>query len=130
MVLREGANSLEIAVLDRVPSHLPSAGDTEFFLTIEAEGFCGRGSVWVGAESLKVFVEELRNLEAERRGAAELVGLSPDTFQLRVRITDSVGHALVEGRLAKLHQSLEFRFAFDPDQLPALLAEFAIFATP
>lgn len=130
MVLHEGANRLEIVAIDRVPEHLPTPGDTEFTVTVEAEGFYGSGSAWVEAERLNIFVEELQKLEANRSGVAELVSMSPDRFRLRVQVIGSAGHTLAEGRIANRQQTLEFRFAFDPDQLPALLAEFAAFATP
>jgi hypothetical protein len=130
LFLREGANWLEVSAIDRVPAHLPTPGDMKFVVTVEAEGFRGRGSTWVVAECLTTFVQQLRKLEQVRRGEAELVSMSPDEFRLRVCFYDGAGHTMVEGRIGSLRQALEFRFSFCPSQLSAMVSEFAALTSP
>jgi hypothetical protein len=124
VVLIDGTNRLEITVLDRGLAHLPSAGDVRFSVEVDASGFVGRGTAWVEAEQLRTLVVALRELEATRRGSAEVESMSPGEFQLRVFATDGWGHMALDGRVSASGQSLEFRFAFCPSLLPGLVEEF------
>jgi hypothetical protein len=124
MVIREGGDWLEVVATDRVPDHLPTPGDTRLSVAIESQGFAGRGSTWVEASRLAAFVAELRELEASRRGAAEVESISPGEFRLRVWATDRAGHVALAGRLSHGGQALEFGFAFCPSELPGLVAGF------
>jgi hypothetical protein len=133
MQIREGSNSIEIVAVRRVPQHLPSAGDTELSVLVSANGFGGRGTVWVGAPRLAAFAVQLQELEDQRQGTATLEGIAREEFQLRIRSIDRQGHFAVSGKLAcqvyadqrgpYLH-AVEFGFEFDPTQLPQVLSGF------
>jgi hypothetical protein len=128
VVIREGGDSIEVIATDRVPVHLPSAGDTRLAVTVQSRGFTGAVAAWVEAPVLRAFVRQLRELEARRQGSAELASMSPGEFLLRVFACDRVGHMAVTGRLARAGQALEFEFAFCPSLLPGVVAEFAAIA--
>jgi len=111
VVIREGGDSLELVGTDRVPAHLPGAGDTRLAIRVQSRGFVGQGSAWVEAPVLRAFVGQLRQLDARRQGRAELVSMSPGEFGLRVYATDRAGHLAVAGRLTGAGQALEFEFS-------------------
>jgi hypothetical protein len=79
VLIREGPNSLEIAAVDHIPPHLPSAGDVKLSIAVSSSGFTGRAFAWVAADHLAVFLTQLRDLKEHRSGSAELVGLSLNT---------------------------------------------------
>ncbi len=128
MVIREGSDTIEIVATERVPEHLPSAGDTRLAITVQSRGFAGEGWAWVAAPVLLAFVDQLRQVEAHRQGGAEVVSISPGEFALRVVATDRAGHMAVAGRLARAGQALEFEFPFCPSLLPGVVAGFAAMA--
>ncbi len=128
MLIREGSDNLEIVATERVPEHLPSAGDTRLAITVTSRGFTGAGAAWVEAPVLRAFVGQLREVEACRQGGAEVASISPGEFALRVFATDRAGHMAVAGRLARAGQALEFEFPFCPSLLPGVVAGFAAMA--
>ncbi len=128
MVIRDGGDSLEVVATDQVPAHLPGAGDTQLAVTVQSRGFGGKGSAWVEAPVLLAFVDQLRQLDADRQGRAELASMSPGEFMLRVFTTDRAGHLAVAGRLTGAGQALEFEFLFCPSRLPGMVAGFAALA--
>lgn len=115
---------------ERVPVHLPTSGDTRFDIKVQSFGFAGQGWMWVELQSLKRFVEQLRDLESQRQGQVELSSMSPDQFWLRIFSTDSLGHMALVGRLSRWEHTLnwqhllEFGFAFDPSTLPSIVKSF------
>jgi hypothetical protein len=125
VVIREGDDRLEIRLTDRVPGHLPGAGDVRLAVAVESRGFTGAGVAWADAPQLRAFVGQLRELEVRRRGAAELGSMPPGEFALRVFTTDSSGHVAVAGRLARSGQAIEFEFPFCPSLLPGIVSDFA-----
>ncbi len=127
-IIREGGDSIEVVAIDRVPDHLPRAGDTRLAVTVQSRGFAGEGSAWVDASVLLAFVGQLRQVEARRQGRAELASLSRGEFALRVFATDRAGHMAVAGRLTRAGQALEFEFPFCPSRLPGVVAGFAAMA--
>jgi hypothetical protein len=127
MVIREGTDRIEIVATDRVPAHLPTPGDARLQVKVESRGFTGHGTSWVEADRLAIFARQLRALESTRRGEAELEGMSPGEFRLRVYSVDQAGHMAIEGRVSDMGQSLEFGFPFCPSLLRELVAEFESF---
>src|SRR5437867_13186394 len=87
--------------------------------------------IWIDANDQHRFVTELQDLERDRRGEARVAAMSPEEFELGVRVVDSAGHVVVEGLIGKLqyfgqrHARLLFRFAFvlDPTRLPSLVRD-------
>lgn len=128
MEIREGSDRIEISVAERVPGHLPGAGDVLLKVAVRSREFGGAGSAWVDARTLRSFVGQLRDLGARRQGAAELESMSPREFLLRVFSTDRRGHMAVAGRVAHDGQAVEFEFSFCPTTLPRLVAAFAAVA--
>src|SRR5262249_42563853 len=128
VLIREDSDSLEVVVTDRVPAHLPSAGDVRLTVAVRAQGFTGEGWAWVEAPRLQHFIGQLRELEARRNDSAELESISPGQFRLRVFSTDRAGHLAIAGRLARGEQVLEFSFGFCPSLLPGVVAAFVAIA--
>ena len=131
MEIREGDNCVTIEVVERVPSHLPTAGDIELSLKVNSEKFSGQSIVWIGSPDFATFLVQLRQLEAKRQGEAVIEGLSPENIRFRLRAIDRRGHMAVDGMIAKLahmgnpyRHSMEFGFEFDPTLLPKVLAGF------
>jgi hypothetical protein len=124
MVIREGNDSIEIRPTEQVPDHLPSAGDVRLAIAVRSQGLAGEGWAWIEAPRLRLFIEHLRQLEAQRKGSAEVESISPGQFRLRVYATDRVGHVAIAGRLARGEQALEFGFGFCPSLLPRVVAGF------
>ncbi|MGL5078828.1 MAG: hypothetical protein ACRDBG_23775, partial [Waterburya sp.] len=84
MLICEGDNFLEMIATERVPDHLPTPGDTHFEIRVRSSGFAGQGWMWVEFQSLKRFIEQLRELENQRQGKAEISSMSPGQFWLRI----------------------------------------------
>ncbi|XGV95719.1 MAG: hypothetical protein ACAF41_23625 [Leptolyngbya sp. BL-A-14] len=128
MLIREGDDFLEMIATERTPDHLPTPGDTRFEIRVESFGFAGQGWMWVDRESLKSFVAQLRELENQRQGEAELSSMSPGQFWLRIFSTDSLGHVALVGQLSRVEHELKFGFSFDPSALPSIVKDFQAIA--
>ncbi len=129
MVIREGANFVEIEAVEREPG-----GDAQYSVSINSSGFSGKECFWLGRDCLEAFLLQLSALEESRRGDAVLEALSPEEFALRICAIDRRGHMAVMGHVVKevyrgqvkapYHHSVKFGFEFDPTQLPAVLKGF------
>ena len=75
---------LEIEVIERVPAHLPRAGDVRVSVSFALDGFGGRRTIWLGLEDLTLFHQQLRDLFNSRVGVATLQAMSRDEFSLDV----------------------------------------------
>jgi hypothetical protein len=128
MVIREASNSVEVAATERVPDHLPSAGDVRLGISVRSGWFPGVGAAWVEAPRLREFIDRLRALEARRSGRAEVESISPGQFWLRIDVTDRAGHLASAGRLARGEQVLEFGFKVCLSWLPQVVAAFEAIA--
>ena len=137
MEIREGHNCVTIEPVDRLPADLQSAGDVELSVEVASEQFSGHGFTWIAAPALAAFLNQLRDLEAKRRGEATIEGLSPGEFRLRVWSVDRRGHVAVGGLVTKrIHKgegsscrhAVEFGFEFEPTLLPKVLAAFQAIA--
>ncbi len=130
MLIREGDNFLEVIALERITGNLPTLGDTRFEIRVQSFGFAGQGWTWIDALSLRSFAEQLRKLENQRQGKAELESMSPREFWLNISSTDSLGHMALFGRLcqfevgSKCEHLLDFGFSFDPSILPSIIKDF------
>src|SRR5262245_5700587 len=85
--------------------------------------FAGRNPrIWIDANEQRRFLGALRDLERDRRGEARMAAMSPEEFELAVRVIDSVGHVSVEGMIGRLQYFahrydrllLKFSFTLDP----------------
>src|SRR5262245_10568595 len=92
--------------------------------------FAGRNPrVWIDANDQRRFLGELRDLERNRRGEARVAAMSPDEFELVVRLVDSLGHVWVEGMIGRLQyfgqrsDRTVLSFSLDPTSLPLLVRE-------
>ena len=133
MVIRDGNNAISISPIEWGPRGLPAAGDVHLDVEVSSQGFKGRASVWVEAAGLQSFLQQLRQLEERREGAAELLSMSPDELALQIRSVNRRGHMAVAGRLARIQyigekagylHALEFGFEFDPTTLGEILRTF------
>lgn len=107
--------------------------DEEAFDVRSAAGdFAGRNpNIWIDANEQRRFLEELRHLERERRGTAQVAAMSPNEFELVIRVVDATGHISIEGLIGTLrpfgsryhHLLFKFSFALDPTDLPKLVRE-------
>ncbi|HEY9630621.1 MAG TPA: hypothetical protein V6C84_25270 [Coleofasciculaceae cyanobacterium] len=129
MLIREGNNFLEMIATERIPDHLPTPGDTRFEIRVRSSGFAGQGWMWVDLQSLRSFVDQLRELENQRQGEAELSSMSPSQFWLRIVSTDSLGHMALFGQLSRSEHELKFGFSFDPSVLPSIVKDFQAIAS-
>lgn len=100
--------------------------------------FSGRNPrIWIGANELRGFLESLCALESDRRGEARMAAMSPDEFELAVRVIDCLGHVSVEGTVGRLqhraHRAdrllIKFSFTLDPTSLPKLVRDVTALAT-
>lgn len=123
------AGRLSFALLEVLPANNPGAGDLHLVVVVEAEGFVGERSVWIEAARWNQFLTQLEVLESRRQGEAEISGMSPEQFELKVRSVDRAGHMGVFGTLTR-HMTaqgdrytnhLQFGFVFCPTLLPSFL---------
>jgi|SRR5438552_11155797 len=106
--------------------------DEAFDVRCAVGDFAGRNPrIWIDANEQRRFLAALRDLERDRRGEARIAAMSPEEFELAVRIVDSLGHVSVDGMLGRLqyvgqrHDRLLVRFSFplDPTSLPKLVRD-------
>ncbi|HYK88951.1 MAG TPA: hypothetical protein VE398_09285 [Acidobacteriota bacterium] len=104
----------------------------EYSVAAAADSFCGTNKrISIDANSLLEFVLSLERVERDRRGEAHLSAMSPDTFELTIRVIDPLGHVsarilLGHGRYEgnrHLRSRLAIEFGFDPTCLPSLLRQ-------
>jgi hypothetical protein len=135
MVLRDGNDFIELKMAERTPEGLQGAGDVRFNARVQFSTFSAESDVWVAAPALRSFVEQLREVERTRRGAASLTSMSPGELRLEIRATDSMGHVGAFGELgrwcrgtlpARFWSAVSFGIPFDPSLLAGILEEFEI----
>jgi hypothetical protein len=107
----------------------PADQDVLLNVTVQVGSYSAADQCWIGANDLKRFLSELRELEADRQGQAILLGASLDDLRLEFYSTDSVGHMGVKGHLGwnrseEFPLQLKFGFGFEPDRLRSLLEYF------
>jgi len=122
------------------PPTSPRPGDLRATARVSTPGFSGVNErVWISADDFRRFVEALRVLERERRGEAELRGMSPDTLALSFRVRDGLGHVSASGWVGRTSHDrahgrvaarVGFGFDIDPTELPRIVAELARFVSP
>jgi hypothetical protein len=134
MVIQDGDNRVEIDLVDRAPTQLPTPGDVEISIAVRSEKFAGQAFAWIDSRTFSSFLAQLKQLEEQRQGSATMEGMSPSEFHLRIFPVDRRGHLAISGRIRRLiHRGeagpychvLEFGFEFDPTLLPQILREFA-----
>lgn len=75
--------------------------------------------------ALRRFVDEMRTLERDRRGKAQLIGTE---LHLSFTVVDHAGHVHLDAALSQIQAAGEFHvaaaFAVDPTTLPRILSDF------
>src|SRR5262245_11171968 len=121
----QGENYFELEVSPEEDKGVQSYRDAYVSVEVCSNGFRGHNDLWVLSESLRSFCRALVALEVSRRGAAELVSISPNELDVKVHSITSRGHVAISGKTGYLVQhesdgfwhSVEFGFEFDPSQL-------------
>jgi len=112
----------------------PGDDQETFDARVSVGDFSGRNPrVGIGADVQQVFLRDLRGVECDRRGEARLQSMSPDEFELVVRVVDAPGHVWLEGQIGRLRYTgrrydrllVKFAFEIDPSALPVLMADLA-----
>ena len=121
MVLKDGESSVEIAVAG-------FDGDVIVVAGARCLGFAGETDTYVHLLAWGAFMRALVALERDRRGETVLEAMHTEDLRLRIFATDQAGHMAVEGHIGirGVESALRLEFspiAFDPTQLPALVAE-------
>ena len=107
-------------------------GEEAFHVEASVGEFAGSNpNIFIAASELRQFGSNLRQLEHDRRGEARLKAMSPDEFELAVRVVDAAGHVTVNGLIGRLkysenaHHDLRFMYSFelDPTGLPMLVRD-------
>jgi hypothetical protein len=94
MRIASSEDFLEIEVVDRVSANLPTPNDVELSIEVASDKFRGHALAWVASVEMNQFIAQLRELERTRTGSAQLSGMSPTKFRLRICILDRQGHAI------------------------------------
>jgi hypothetical protein len=125
----QGENGfLEISRSDAGPPGMAGEDDLLLNVTAQVGSYAAADQGWVVSRAWSGFLRDVRALEANRHGRAELIGASPDDLTIALYATDAAGHMAVSGRLGwtkvERHRSeLRFGFDFEPDRLPQLLRD-------
>lgn len=110
------------------PPDTPADEDLLLNVTVTVGGYAATDQVWILKEQFDDFLEDLSELERERRGRAELEAASRDEFVMTIRSTDAAGHLAVEGHVGDRTPdgfilALQFGFALDPGLLAQVLRD-------
>jgi hypothetical protein len=129
---------IAIEFCEAAPQDSPGAGDFSVSIELRSGAFSGAVSgVWLAVTDCDSFLSQLRSLEAHRKGAAELIGMS-ENHCLNLCIDSPASPVSVSGdlltnyySLSVFHQQrLQFSFSVEQEFLPQLLAGFAwLFST-
>jgi hypothetical protein len=131
--LGSGNDFMELEVLERGTHLGQSEGDLRLRASVEFEQFAGtHDEIWIDNDDWTKFILSLTRLELERTGAASLVSMSPDEFELHLEIIDPAGHLDAHGCLSRYHfgsgtlrSRIEYRVGIDPSMLRELLMQFS-----
>jgi hypothetical protein len=129
MLIEQGTNYIELEISSPAPGSKArrasvglGSGD---FQAVRAE-------VWLEPGEFEGFLQDLRDLEKNRKGKASLSAEDAREFQVAIATIDKSGHLEVTARLSQegreASASLECRFGLDPSALPRVLREFEIIA--
>jgi hypothetical protein len=137
MLIREDDNFFEMIATERIttPKDTQFEIGVSFEIRVQSFGFAGQCWTSIDALSLRSFDEQLRKLENQRQGKAEVSSMSPREFWLKICSIDSLGHMALFGRLCRFEVGLryehllEFGFSFDPSVLPSIVKNFEAIAS-
>jgi hypothetical protein len=129
-------NFVEFGFLERGASGTPDEGNLRLGITASSDGFTGRyDAVWIAADEWRGFLASLRQLERERIGEASIRSMSPDEFELHLRIVTRGGSLAAYGRLSRYHfshpsgttarSSVEYHFPIDASMLRSVVDSIA-----
>src|SRR5262245_52584130 len=114
MRIGTSTDKVEIECADVEGSDSPRVGDICLVVSVHFGDFSGRVRAWVEQRSWAGFLDQLRELEQRREGAAILEGISPGTLSLNVRVTDRAGHMAVQGLIGERTTGREILMEFSP----------------
>ena len=127
------AKESKIAVHKVEPPTSMRPGDFRATVRVSTLGFGGTNEhVWIAADDFQRFIEAFRVLERDRRGRAQLGSMSPEDFELSIRVRDRAGHVTASGWVGRASYSstreliaarVGYSFDIDPTHLPGILAE-------
>ena len=133
MILKDGEGELEITVHEVEPPMSMRPGDFRATVRVSTLGFGGTNEhVWIAADDFQRFVAAVRILERDRRGSAQLGSMSPEDFELSIRVRDRAGHVTARGWVGRASYGstrervaarVGFSFDIDPTHLPGIVAE-------
>lgn len=128
------SDGVEIELLEVGEPPGMDKGDRQLRVAVEADGFTGEyDQVWIAAAKWANFVSELRTLELMRKGSARVRSISPDEFDLELRIIDQAGHLVARGSLSRYHfgrpsgqterSCIQYSVPLDPSLLRQIVGE-------
>jgi hypothetical protein len=134
MRLNNGTDWLELEAAPPPPGFHGAAIEPDVLLNVsfQVASFHGTDQSWVERSDWDGFLQEFTALEASRTGEAVLPGASPDEFELRFYVYDSLGHPAVKGILGRrsghdrteFGSRVEFCMPFEADQIALALNAF------
>lgn len=129
----EGA-FLELEVSEFGGRGTPAEHDFLMNITVQVNGFSGADQVWILLHEWEVFLAQLTELDRVRQGRAVLSAVMPEECQVEFFSTDRAGHMALRGHVRRptcdgFDLGVEFGFAFEPDGLPAIVAELMAFTS-
>lgn len=101
MRIEYDGNRIDIDVVERVPLHLPAAGDLALHIELSVGGFAGLGSCWVHRDDFRNFATRTNGLITGTIDAPELQSMSPGDFRMRVSRANSRGHYRIDITVAR-----------------------------
>jgi hypothetical protein len=131
---------VEIEVLERGTVDGQNEGDLRLGVSVRCGTFSGSyDQVWIAKDGWSSFVGGMR-LERERNGQASLHSMSPDEFELHLRVVDRAGHLAAHGCLSRYHfghpsgkatrSRIEYHMAVDPSILREVVLSFEAVSQP
>jgi hypothetical protein len=123
---------VDLLALERSPSGAPLE-HIRVKVTVTLQEFLGTyDSVYLELPALAEFIKSLTRLEHTRSGEAELQGMSPGEFSLKLRSRDNLGHLVVEVMLQRYQYSgptywptkVSGGFELEPTDLPKIVNQF------
>ena len=136
MIIGDDFENIEFVVTEILPEHLPRAGDVSCFVKVRCNNFAGEvESVWFAPEDISLFLSDLRNLEATRKGSANLLNLSSQSesnpLHFEISPSDKLGNLLVKVQLQKFSyfgssplSNLQVTFGLGGEYLQKTLLDF------
>ena len=138
----DSANFVELSVLElgKLPGMTP--GDVRLDISVRDNDFAASyDQVWIAEADWSRFMQSLSTLEKERTGHASLRSMSPDEFELNLRIVGHAGGCVnADGYLSRYHfgfssgipmqSRVYYSIAVDPSLLREIVESFLAITDP